>query len=220
MAWLSKANIKFVGSHAGVSIGEDGASQMGLEEISLFGTFPGVVVLQPCDAVSTIKLLQELSAFTGMGYLQTLRPKTTVLYEMSEEFHIGGSKILRNSPDDILTVVATGITVSEALKAYDILKNENILIRVLDCYSLSPIDKESLLLSVKKTKKPILITVEDHFIHGGLGDFVLSAVAENSLQVEKMAVVGHSHSGLKDELLAAAGINADHIVQKVRSFIT
>lgn len=219
MAWLSKTNIKFVGSHAGVSIGEDGASQMGLEELSLFGTFPGVVVLQPSEAVSTVKLLQQLSNYSGMGYLQTLRPKTIVLYDMSEEFPIGGSKVVHSSTEDIVTVVATGITVSEAVKAYEMLQKEKIFIRVIDCYSLSPIDSETLIQSGKNTKIPTLITVEDHFNHGGLGDFVLEAVSGQAIKVEKMAVTKHSHSGTKDELLSDAGIDAAHILEKVRSLI-
>jgi transketolase len=223
MAWLSRANIKFVGSHAGVSIGEDGASQMGLEEISMFGTLPGVVVLQPSDAVSTTKLLAELVQHEGMGYMQTLRPKTAVIYKGSEEFKIGGSKILQQVQDDqkkdMLTIVATGITVPEALQAADMLAKENIFVRVVDAYSLSPIDKKTLIQCSKETKKPILLTVEDHFIHGGLGDFVLAAVAEENVHVEKMAVIEHSHSGTGSELLHKAGIDADCIVKKVKSFI-
>ncbi len=216
MAWLSKATIKFVGSHAGVSIGEDGSSQMGLEELSMFGSFPGVTVLQPCDAVSCIKLLDEMSHLPGLAYLQTLRPKTSVIYMKSEKFPIGGSKILKQSSNDLLTVVASGITVSEALKAYDELQKENISIRIIDCYSLVPIDKNSLLASAQATKKNIIITVEDHFVHGGLGDFVSAALADQQIVVEKMAVEKHSHSGLKDELLADAGISADHIVKEVK----
>ncbi len=224
MAWLSKANITFVGSHAGVSIGEDGASQMGLEEISMFGTLPGVVVLQPSDAVSATKLLAELSVHEGMAYMQTLRPKTTVIYENSEEFKIGGSKILRSSSKgkegvDQLTVVATGITIPEALKAADILEKEGVDIIVVDAYSISPVDKKTLIACSQKTKQKILITVEDHFIHGGLGDFVLEAVAEENVQVVKMAVTGHSHSGTGVELLHKAGIDADCIVKKVKSLI-
>lgn len=219
MAWLSKANIKFVGSHAGVSIGEDGASQMGLEEISMFGTLPGVVVLQPSDGVSTTKLLAVLAQHVGMGYMQTLRPKTPVLYKSSDTFKIGESKVLRQSPKDVLTIVATGITVPEALKAADMLAEKKIAVRVVDAYSLSPIDKKTLLKSAQETKKHVLITVEDHFIHGGLGDFVLEAVAGEKITVEKMAVTGHSHSGTGAELLHKAGIDADCIVKKVKSLL-
>jgi len=246
MAWLSKSNIKFVGSHAGVSIGEDGASQMGLEEIAMFGVFPDAVILQPSDAVSAIKLLNALTKTEGIGYLQTLRPKTSVIYRSDEEFPIGGSKILKQtfeavSPQvfdseaqtrgaesvqndgkkekDVLTVVGTGITVHEALRAYELLKKENIFIRIIDCYSLQPIDKNTLIKSARETEKQIIITVEDHFIHGGLGDFILSAVAGENIKVEKLAVTKHSHSGTKDELLRYAGIDAAAIVEKVKSLI-
>src|SRR5262249_28002879 len=152
MGWLSMANIKFVGSHAGVSIGEDGSSQMGLEELGMFGMLPGAVVLQPSDGVSAAKLLKEMSITEGIAYMQTLRPKTQVLYDSEEKFPIGGSKILRQSNDDLITVVGTGITVHEALRAYETLKKENISIKVVDCYSLSPIDKETLVNSVSTTK--------------------------------------------------------------------
>lgn len=224
MAWLSKANITFVGSHAGVSIGEDGASQMGLEEISMFGTLPGVVVLQPSDAVSTIKLLGVLANHNGMAYLQTLRPKTTVIYGPKETFKIGGSKIVRaakkgSKKRDLLTVVATGITVPEALKAADVLEKKGISIRVVDAYSISPIDKKTLIACAKETKKKILITVEDHFGHGGMGDFALEAVAGENIHVIKMAVTSHSHSGTGSELLHNAGIDADAIVKQVKKLL-
>ncbi|MDE2588749.1 MAG: transketolase, partial [Patescibacteria group bacterium] len=215
MAWLSKANIKFVGSHAGVSIGEDGASQMGLEEFSLFGTLPGVFVLQPSDGVSASKLLIVLANNHGMGYLQTLRPKTPVLYSSTESFEIGGSKILKQSEGDVITVAATGITVHEALKAYDLLKQENVPVRIIDCYSISPVDRKTLSESINASKIKKLITVEDHFLHGGLGDFAAAAPAEEGLQVYKMAVTDHSHSGTGAELLHKAGIDADCIVAKV-----
>src|SRR5258708_2907940 len=135
MARLSDANIKFVGSHAGVSIGEDGSSQMGLEDIAMFATLPDTVVLHPCDAVSTEKLLSTLVTQPGIGYLRTLRSKTPVMYDETQTFSIGGSKILRESPDDRVTIVAAGITVFEALQAYEILKQESTMVRVVDCVS-------------------------------------------------------------------------------------
>lgn len=219
MSAVSKGNVKFVGSHVGVSIGEDGASQMGLEDIAMFGVLPDSVVLHPSDAVSTAKLLPQMVSHKGISYLRTLRPKTAILYESTEAFPIGGSKILRQAQDDILTVVAAGITVHESLKAYEILKNEGIFIRIVDAYSIKPIDKKTLVKSLKETKKNILLTVEDHFSHGGLGDFVLEAVAETGATVIKMAVTKISHSGLKDELLDDAGISAKHIVEKVKSLL-
>jgi transketolase len=219
MAWLSKANIKFIGSHAGVSIGEDGSSQMGLEEIGMFGMLPGTIVLQPSDAVSTVKLLQSISQTEGIVYIQTLRPKTPILYEKTEEFPIPGSKIVKRSDTDVLTIIGTGITVHEAIKAYELLRKEEIRVRVIDCYSLSPIDKETLIHAANETQLKILITVEDHFMHGGLGDFVNQAVSGTGIRVHKMAVAKRSHSGTKDELLDDAGISSVKIIAAVKSFL-
>ncbi len=219
MAALSHANVRFVGSHAGVSIGEDGASQMGLEDFALFGTIPGSIVLHPSDAVSTAKLIGRMTENNGISYLRTLRPKTKVLYKNEEDFVVGGSKVLRESADDVVTVVAAGITVHEALIAHEILQKEGIHIRVVDAYSVKPIDKEEMLRSLQSTKEQIIITVEDHFAHGGLGDFVLDAVSEADAKVYKLAVGHISHSGTKEELLKDAGIDADTIVKKVKSLI-
>jgi len=219
MARVGEANIKFCGSHVGVSIGEDGPSQMGLEDISMFGSIPDTIVLQPCDGVSTAKLIPQMISNKGMVYMRTLRPKTSVIYDNAEEFPIGGSKILRQSADDKLTVVATGITVSEALKAADELKKEGISIRVIDCYSIKPIDATTLKKCLNETKAKIIITVEDHFEHGGMGDFVLQALEGTGARVEKMAVRKISSSGLKDELMDDAGINASHIIAKVKELV-
>jgi len=217
MARVSEANIKFVGSHVGVSIGEDGPSQMGLEDISLFGTIPNCVVLQPCDAVSTAQLVSQMMTHDGFAYMRTLRPKTALLYKSEDTFDIGGSKVLRQSDNDVLTVAATGITVFEALKAADELQKENISIRVVDCYSVHPVDAMTLKKCLNETKQRIVITVEDHFYHGGLGDFVAEALSGQHGQVIKMAVQKISQSGTMDELLGDAGIDARHIVEKVKS---
>ena len=219
MARVSEANIKFVGSHVGVSIGEDGPSQMGLEDISLFGTLPDCVVLQPCDAVSTAHLVPEMTTHEGFAYMRTLRPKTTLLYNNEDSFTIGGAKVLRQSGDDLLTVAATGITVFEALKAADELQKENVSIRVIDCYSIHPVDAATLKECINATKQKIVITVEDHFEHGGLGDFVAAALSQQEGQVIKMAVQKISQSGTMDELLGDAGIDAGHIVDKVKSIM-
>ena len=217
MARVSEANIKFVGSHVGVSIGEDGPSQMGLEDISLFGTIPNCVVLQPCDAVSTAQLVSQMMTHDGFAYMRTLRPKTALLYKSEDSFDIGGSKVLRQSDNDVLTVAATGITVFEALKAADELQKENISIRVVDCYSVHPVDAMTLKKCLNETKQRIVITVEDHFYHGGLGDFVAEALSGQHGQVIKMAVQKISQSGTMDELLGDASIDAKHIVEKVKS---
>ena len=216
MARVSEANIKFVGSHVGVSIGEDGPSQMGLEDIALFGSLPDSVVLQPCEAVSTTKLISLMVAHKGFSYMRTLRPKTPLVYKNEEEFSIGGSKVLRRSEHDVMTIAGTGITVFEALKAADELQKENIGIRVVDCYSIHPIDANTLKKCMNETEQRILITVEDHFSHGGFGDFTAAALSGEG-QVIKMAVRKISQSGTKDELLNDAGIDANHIVTKVKS---
>ena len=219
MARVSQANIKFVGSHVGVSIGEDGPSQMGLEDIALFGALPDTVVLQPCDAVSTAKLVSQMAAHDGFAYMRTLRPKTALLYGNEDNFNIGGSRVLRQSDHDQLTVAASGITVFEALKAAAQLQNEDISIRVVDCYSIHPVDAATLKKCLHETEHKILITVEDHFEHGGFGDFAAAAVAGEEVRVIKMAVRKISQSGTKDELLNDAGIDATHIVNKVKSVL-
>ena len=219
MARVSEANIKFIGSHVGVSIGEDGPSQMGLEDISLFGTIPDTIVLQPCDAITTAALLPQMVEHKGFAYMRTLRSKTPLVYKKEDAFKIGGSSILRQSANDLLTVAATGITVFEALKAADELQKENISIRVVDIYSIHPIDRDTLAKCLQETKQKILVTVEDHFEHGGMGDFALAALSSIQGEVIKMAVTKISQSGTKDELLDDAGINASHIVKKVKELL-
>lgn len=220
MAAISHANITFVGSHAGVSIGEDGPSQMGLEDFALFGAIPDSILFHPSDAVSTAKILPILVHHIGISYLRTLRPKTPILYDKHEKFEIGGSKILRQAKEDILTIAACGIAVHETLKAYELLQKEGIYVRVIDCYCVKPVDEKTLKRCVSETSQPIIISVEDHYEHGGLGDFALSALADTKAIVHKMAVRKISHSGTKDELLDDAGISAKHIVEKVKSLIT
>ena len=217
MARVSEANIKFVGSHVGVSIGEDGPSQMGLEDIALFGALPDSVVLQPCDAVSTAKLVPEMIAHKGITYMRTLRPKTKIVYGNDEDFRIGGCGILRQSKEDVLTIAATGITVFEALKAADELKKENISVGVIDCYSIKPLDRKTIVQRVRETKKQMLVTVEDHFEHGGLGDFAEDALEGTGCAVVKMAVEKISQSGTMEELLKDAGIDFTSIIARVKS---
>jgi transketolase len=219
MARIGEANLKIIGSHAGVSIGEDGPSQMALEDFAIFGAIPDSVILHPADAVSTTKVIPHMVNHTGISYLRTLRPKTPVLYDSEEKFPIGGSKILRKSPKDVLSVVATGITVFEALKAYEELKKEEIYISIIDCYSIKPIDVKTLKQSLTETKEKILITVEDHYEHGGLGDFVLSAVADTGAKIEKIAVTKIASSGTPAQLLDEAGINAEHIIKRIKKLI-
>jgi transketolase len=220
MARISEANIKFVGSHVGVSIGEDGPSQMALEDIAFFGALPDTVVLQPCDAVSTASLVPQMVEHNGMVYMRTLRPKTKLLYKPGDEFAIGGSKILRQSNDDLLTVAATGITVYEALQAAEMLKQEDLNIRVVDCYSVSPVDRQTLLDCLNSTHFKCIVSVEDHFAHGGLGDFIAAAVSAEGVYVEKMAVTKISQSGKQEELMKDAGIDAAGIAAKVKELVS
>ncbi|WP_207513673.1 transketolase [Longitalea luteola] len=219
MARISEANIKYVGSHVGVSIGEDGPSQMALEDIAFFGAMPGTVILQPCDAIATANLVPRMIEHTGFVYMRTLRPKTKLLYTTGDTFSIGGSKIIRQSDNDLLTVAATGITVFEALQAADMLKQENINIRVVDCYSINPVDKQTLAACLNDTRLKCIITVEDHFAHGGLGDFVAAAIGAESDLVVKMAVTKISQSGKQEELLQDAGIDAAAIAARVRQIV-
>jgi len=213
MASYSRANLKIAGSHAGVSIGEDGPSQMGLEDLALFRAIFGSVVLYPCDGVSAEKLTCAMANYEGISYIRTTRPRTPVIYGDEEEFHIGGSKVLRWSKNDEATVVAGGITVHEALKAYEKLKAEGINIRVIDCYSVKPLDSDTLIKAFEETKH--IITVEDHYPEGGIGE----AVASLGLRPRILAVRKMPHSGKPEELLAEQGIDAAGIVNEVKKII-
>ncbi len=218
MAAISQANIKLVGTHVGVSIGEDGPSQMGLEDIAMMAAQPGVTVLYPSDATSTYRLAELAANHKGMVYLRAGRPKTPVLYGPEEQFHIGGSKIVRQNASDTLTIVAAGVTLSEALKAYDQLKTAGISVRVIDLYSIVPIDRATLMDSARATQGRIL-TVEDHYAHGGLGDAVLSAVGPEGIKVHKLAVRAIPHSGKPEELVDHFGIGARSIVEAAKQII-
>lgn len=215
MAAISQSNIKLVGTHVGVSIGEDGPSQMGLEDIAMMAAQPGIVVLYPSDATCTYRLVEIAAAHKGMVYLRAGRPKAPVIYGPEERFQIGGSKVLRQSASDVLTIVAAGVTLFEALKAYDQLKAAGISVRVIDLYSIAPIDRTTLIDSARATQGRIL-TVEDHYAHGGLGDAVLSAVGPEGLRVHKLAVRVIPHSGKPDELVDHFGIGARSIVEATK----
>ncbi|MBI4018489.1 MAG: transketolase, partial [Candidatus Aenigmarchaeota archaeon] len=215
MASYSRANLKIAGSHAGVSIGEDGPSQMGLEDIAMFRTIFNSVVLYPCDAVSAEKLTLLSANHDGVSYLRTTRPKTPVIYGNDEEFAIGGSKVLCSSGSDAVTIVAAGITVHEALKAYEELKKEGINVRVVDCYSVKPLDKKTLLRAAEETKA--LITVEDHYLEGGLGEAVASLSLSKPLHM--LGVHRMPHSGKPEQLMAEQGIDKDGIARKIRALV-
>jgi transketolase len=214
MSQYSEANIKFVGSHAGVSIGEDGASQMGLEDIAMFRTVLNSVILYPSDAVSTERLVEAAAAHQGIVYIRTTRQETPILYGADERFPIGGSKVLRNSKRDVATIAAAGITLHEALAASELLRDEDRLVRVIDLYSVKPLDVETLMDAARQTGT--IITVEDHFPEGGIGEAVCSALSGNDARVHCLAVRRMPKSGKPGELLLYEQISREDIVNKVK----
>jgi transketolase len=219
MAGLSNArnqlNVKLTGSHSGVSIGEDGPSQMGLEDLAIMRAVPNCTVVYPSDAVSAERLVAEVARTPGLAYIRTSRPKTDIIYGLDEQFPIGGSKVLYQSANDVATVVAAGVTVFEARKAYEQLKAEGIYIRVIDAYSVQPIDAATLIAAALATKG-VIISVEDHYAAGGLGEAVAAAVAPAGIAVLRLAVRELPRSGQPGELLEHYGISAKHIVEAIR----
>ncbi|MBU4483175.1 MAG: transketolase [Actinobacteria bacterium] len=216
MSQYSKSNIKFVGSHSGVSIGEDGASQMGLEDIAMFRTLLECVVLYPSDGISTEKLVEKAAKHFGNVYIRTTRMDTPIIYSNEDDFIIGGSKVVKESNNDVVTICAAGVTLHEALKAYEKLKKENILVRVIDVYSIKPIDKDSIRKAQKETKA--ILTVEDHYAEGGIGEAVKSAASEKS-PVYILAVRKMPRSGKPYELLNYEEISYEAIIKKVKEII-
>jgi transketolase len=217
MSQYSNTNIKFCGSHAGVSIGEDGPSQMGLEDIAMFRAILNSVVLYPCDAVSTEKLVEQAAKHHGITYLRTTRNPTPIIYDFEEEFPIGGSKILRKSDNDSVTIVAAGITLHEALAAYRELKKDGIYIRVIDLYCIKPVDESRLAEAARQTQA--IITVEDHFAEGGIGETVAGALSRKSVPVHSLAVRKVPKSGTTHQLLEFEEISKNAIVQKIHSIL-
>lgn len=214
VAGISQSNLKLAGSHVGVSIGEDGPSQMGLEDLAMMRAIAGSTVLYPSDAVAAEKLVEQMAQAKGICYLRTSRPKTPVIYNNDEQFPIGGAKVLREG--DKATVVAAGVTLFEALKAADALKNEGIGITVIDAYSIKPLGKDVILAAAKKTNNTV-ITVEDHYAEGGLGDAVAGELSADGVRVHKLAVNSLPRSGKAEELLAHFGIDAAAIAKKVKA---
>jgi len=216
MSQYSKSNIKFVGSHSGVSIGEDGASQMGLEDIAMFRTLLECVVLYPSDGISTEKLVEKAAKHFGNVYIRTTRMDTPIIYSNEDDFIIGGSKVVKESNNDVVTICAAGVTLHEVLKAYEKLKKENIVVRVIDVYSIKPIDKDSIIKAQKETKA--ILTVEDHYAEGGIGEAVKSAASEKS-PVYILAVRKIPRSGKPYELLNYEEISYEAIIKKVKEII-
>jgi transketolase len=218
MAAISNVGIKLAGSHAGVSIGEDGPSQMALEDLAMCRAQPNFTVLYPCDAVSTERLLALMAYHPGPAYMRTSRPKSDIIYSNDEVFTIGGLKVLRESPNDSATIVAAGVTVFEALKAYAELKASGTSVRVIDLYSLAPVDRTSLVAAGRASGGRI-ITVEDHYAAGGIGDAVAEAVGDAGIRVHRLAVSEIPRSGKPEELLDRYGISANHIVDAVKAVV-
>jgi transketolase len=220
MAAISRADLRLSGSHAGVSIGEDGPSQMALEDIAMMRAVHGSTVLYPCDGNSTVALVAAMADLPGISYIRTTREKTPPVYGAGETFPVGGSKTLRSSETDRVTLVGAGITVHEALGAAEALAADGIAARVLDCYSIKPIDAEALRTASSETG--LVVTIEDHWVEGGLGDAVLAALAADGIlsgKVIKIAVTQMPGSGTPEELRGWAGISADAIAGTVRSLL-
>lgn len=217
MSRYSEINIKFAGSHAGTSIGKDGPSQMGLEDIAMFRTILDSVVLYPSDAVATEKLVEAAAEHRGIVYLRLTRGKTPVIYGVDEQFPIGGAKVLRQSAEDVATVVTAGYTLHEALVASNILQAEGLPIRVIDLYSIKPIDHRALGKATRETGR--LVVVEDHYAQGGIGDAVFSALRGQQASFEHLAVTKAPGSGDTESVLRNQGLTSDAIADTVRCML-
>ncbi len=217
MSAYSFSNIKFVGSHSGVSIGADGPSQMGLEDLAIFRPIPGCAVLYPSDAYSTEGCVESLARHKGLGYLRTTRPATPLIYSKRHTFPIGGSKVLKKTPKDKAAIIAAGITVHEALKAYADLKRKGIHVRIIDAYSIQPIDKKTISREVLEAGKRVVV-VEDHFESGGLGDAAAAALAGKA-NIVHLAIKDLPRSGKPEELMEKYGISSSHIKKAVRMLL-
>lgn len=215
MAAIGQASLRLVGSHAGVSIGQDGPSQMALEDIAMMRAIPDSVVLYPADAVSTWALVQQMAQYDkGISYLRTTRMETPVVYENDESFQIGGCKVLKQSPRDQVCIIGAGVTLFEALKAHDQLLKKGIAVCVIDLYSIKPFDLNTIRTRVHASGGR-LITVEDHYLQGGLGESVVAALCNDDIQAICLAVTKLPRSGKPEELLAYEGINAAAIMKAV-----
>lgn len=219
MAGIGRNALRICGSHAGVSIGEDGPSQMGLEDLAMMRCIPNSIVLYPSDGVSTYKLTQLMANYhDGVSYLRTTRAVTPMLYDKKEEFHIGGCKVLKQSKNDLACIIAAGITLHEALKAHKLLLAQGVNVAVIDAYSIKPLDVETIKTIAKLSGNKIL-TVEDHYPQGGLGEAVIHAVINNMVTVKVLAVNQISRSGTPEMLMKYAEIDAESIVLAIQSMI-
>jgi transketolase len=215
---VSRATLAICGSHAGVSIGEDGPSQMGLEDIAAFRTLHGSTVLYPCDANQAARLTAAMADLDGIRYLRTTRGKTPVIYGPNEDFPVGGSKLPRSGDQDQVTIIAAGITLHEALTAADRLAEEGIAARVIDLYSVKPVDADTLRAAADLTGR--FVTVEDHRAEGGLADAVLEAFDGNRPpRLTRLAVRTMPGSATPEQQLHEAGIDAEAIVAAARDLV-
>lgn len=220
MAAISESNINLCGSHCGVSIGEDGPSQMALEDLAMFRSVPMSTVFYPSDGVATEKAVELAANTKGICFIRTSRPENAIIYNNNEDFQIGQAKVVLKSKDDQVTVIGAGVTLHEALAAADLLKKEKINIRVLDPFTVKPLDRKLILDSARATKGRIL-TVEDHYYEGGLGEAVAAAVVgEPDVTVTRLAVSQVPRSGKPAELLKMFGIDKDAIARAVRGLVT
>jgi transketolase len=219
MAAISRANLKLCGSHAGVSIGEDGPSQMALEDLAMMRAIEGSIVLYPSDAVATEHAVRIAAENHGIVYIRTSRPKTAVIYSRNDAFELGRARVVKQSDADKITIATSGVTLYEALAAYEELKPAGINIRLIDLFSIKPIDSETLIAAGKATGG-LILTVEDHSADGGIGDAVASAVSPAGIRVHRLAVREVPRSGKPEELLAAYGIDKSAIVKKVRELLS
>jgi transketolase len=219
MAAISRANITLCGSHAGVSIGEDGPSQMALEDLAAFRAVHGSTVLYPSDANQTAKLVETMADLDGIVFMRSTRANTPVIYEAGEEFPVGGARVVRSSDDDDVTLIGAGITLHEAMKAADSLAEQGVTARVVDLYSVKPVDEETLRAAAEATG--LFVVVEDHWPEGGLAEAVLSVFADSDERprLEHLAVREMPGSGTPAELISAAGIDAEHIASAAQKLV-
>jgi len=219
MGAISQTNVNFVGSHCGVSIGEDGPSQMGLEDIAMFRAVPNSTIFYPSDAVSTERAVELAANTKGICFIRTSRPATAVLYKNDETFAVGKAKVIKSSAKDQVLVIGAGVTLHEAIKAADELAKAGINIRVIDPFTIKPIDAQTIIKNAKEVGGRI-VTVEDHYSEGGLGETVQSAVAlERNVIVKKLAVPEIPRSGPPTVLLENYGISARNIVAAVQEIV-
>uniref|UniRef100_A0A6Q2YRH8 transketolase n=1 Tax=Esox lucius TaxID=8010 RepID=A0A6Q2YRH8_ESOLU len=220
MAAVSESNINLCGSHCGLSIGEDGPSLMSLEDMAMFRAIPTATIFYPSDGVSIEKAVELAASTKGVCYIRTSRPENPIIYNSNEDFHVGQAKVVYQSAEDKVTVIGAGVTLHEALAAAEMLKKERIFIRVIDPFTIKPLDSKTIIENARQTRGRIL-TVEDHYYEGGLGEAVCSAVVnEQGFTLQRLAVAHVPRSGKPNELLKIYGIDREAICQSVRKMLS